>query len=44
MHSYLTVDDYIEKKAKDTRKCAIKRKIVFQNYRNFLENDENTLR
>lgn len=44
MHSYLTVDDCIEKKAKDARTCVIKRKIYFENYQNVLENDGNTLR
>ena len=44
MHNYLTVDDCIEKKAKDARTCVIKRKIYFENYKNVLENDGNTLR
>ena len=44
IYNYLTDDDYIVKKEKDTRKCMIKSKTKFEDYKNFLENDEKTLR
>ena len=36
-YSYLLDDGSEDKKAKDTKKCVIKRKIKFENYQNFLE-------
>ena len=36
-YSYLTDDDSEDKKGKSTKKCAIKRKLEFENYRNCLE-------
>ena len=36
-YSYLVDDDSEDKKAKDTKKCVIKRKIKFDNYKNCLE-------
>ena len=36
-YSYLLDDGSEDKKAKDTKECAIKRKIKFENYQNFLE-------
>ena len=35
-YSYLIVDGSEDKKAKDTKKCVIK-KIKFENYKNYLE-------
>ena len=32
-------DDIEHKKAKGTKKCMIKRKLMFKNYKNFLLND-----
>ena len=34
---YLTDDNSEDKKIKGTKKCAMKRKCEFENYRNFLE-------
>ena len=36
-YSYLTDDGSEDKKAKDTKKCVIKRKLQFENYKNCLE-------
>ena len=36
-HSYLIDDGSEDKKAKDTKKCVIKRKLKFENYKNYLE-------
>ena len=36
-YSYLKGNNDEDKKAKDTKKCVIKRKIKFQDYKNFLE-------
>ena len=36
-YSYLIVDGSEDKKAQDTKKCAIKRKLKFGNYKNCLE-------
>ena len=36
-YSYLKDNNHKEKKAKDTRKCIIKRKLKFQDYKNCLE-------
>ena len=35
-YSYLTDDSSKDKKAKDTKKCVIKRKLIFENYKNCL--------
>ena len=37
-YSYLMHDGNEDKKAKGTRKCSIKRKVKFKNYRNFYSN------
>ena len=37
MHSYLIDDGSENKKAKGTKKCVIKRKLKFQDYKNCLE-------
>ena len=37
-------DDTEHKKAKDTKKCAIKRELMFENYKNFLFNDQVIIR
>ena len=34
---YLKDDDTEDKKAKGTKKCAIKRKLIYENYKNYLE-------
>ena len=36
-NTYLADDGSEDKKAKDTKKCVIKRKLKFQNYKNCLE-------
>ena len=36
-YSYLIDDGSEDKKAKDTKKCVIKRKLEFENYKNCLE-------
>ena len=36
-YTYLVDDGSEDKKAKDTKKCVIKRKLKFQNYKNCLE-------
>ena len=36
-YSYLIDDGSEDKKAKDTKKCVIKRKLKFENYKNCLE-------
>ena len=36
-YSYLIDDGSEDKKAKDTKKCVIKTKLKFENYRNCLE-------
>ena len=36
-YSYLIDDGSEDKKAKDAKKCAIKRKLKFKNYKNCLE-------
>ena len=36
-YSYLIDDGSEDKKAKGTKKCVIKRKIIFENYKNCLE-------
>ena len=40
MHSYLADDNHVEKKAKDTKECVIKREINFQDYKECLENNK----
>ena len=37
IYSYLMHDGNEDKKAKDTKKCSIKRKVKFENYRNCLK-------
>ena len=39
-YAYLTDDDGEEKKAKGTKKCVIKRKLMFKNYKGCLFNGE----
>ena len=39
-YAYLTDGGSEHKKAKGTKKCVIKRKIVFENYTDFLLNNE----
>ena len=36
-YSYLTDDSSADKKVKDTKKCAIRRKLKFENYENCFE-------
>ena len=36
-YSYLTDDSSEDKRAKDKKKCVIKRKLKFENYKNCLE-------
>ena len=36
-YSYLKDNNDEDKKAKDTKKCVIKRKLKFENYKNCLE-------
>ena len=36
-YNYLTDDSNEDKKAKGTKKCVIKRKLKFENYKNCLE-------
>ena len=43
-YSYLTDDGKEDKKAKGTKKCVIKRMIKFNDYKNFLLNDEVVLK
>ena len=39
-YSYLMDDDSDVKKSKGTKKCVIKRKIMFENYTDYLLNDK----
>ena len=39
-HSYLTDNDKIDKKAKETKKCIIKKMIKFDDYKKCLLNDK----
>ena len=43
-YAHLTDDDIEHKKAKGTKKCVIKREIVFENYTDFLLNSKNVYR
>ena len=43
-YAYKLDDDTEHKKAKDTKKCVIKRELMFQNYKDFLFNDEVIIR
>ena len=43
-YAYLTDDGSEHKKAKGTKKCIIKRQIMFQNYKNCLLNNKNAYR
>ena len=40
MYSFLTDDDYIDKKTNCTKKCAIKGQAKFQDYKEYLENNK----
>ena len=44
MHSYLTGDGCVDKKAKTTKKCVIKREIEFQDYKECLKNNKTILK
>ena len=39
-YSYLIDDDNEDKKAKGTKKCVIRRKLKFENYKNCLESTQ----
>ena len=39
-YSYLTDDNDKSETAKDTKKCAIKRKLTFEDYENYLQASE----
>ena len=39
-YAYLMDDDSVKKKAKGTKKCVIKRQLMFENYTDFLFNDK----
>ena len=43
-YSYLMDDDSEHKKAKGTKKCVIKRRLIFENYTDCLFNDKNILK
>ena len=43
-YSYLTDDESEHEKAKGTKKCAIKRRLMFDNYTDCLFNDETILK
>ena len=43
-YSYLMNDDSEHKKAKGTKKCVIKRRLIFENYTDCLFNDKNILK
>ena len=43
-YAYKLDDDTEKKKAKGTKKCIIKRELMFQNYKDSLFNDEVTIR
>ena len=43
-YAYLMDDDSKKKKAKGTRKCMIKRKIIFEDYKDSLFNNNTILR
>ena len=43
-YAHLTDDDIEHKKAKGTKKCVIKREIMFKNYTDFLLNNKNVYR
>ena len=40
MYSYLIQNSSEEKKAKGTKNCAVKRKLKFENYKNYLEESQ----
>ena len=44
MYSYMTNDGYVDKKAKETKKCEIKHKIKFESYKNCSKNNEKMLK
>ena len=43
-YSYLTDDKYIDKKPKGTKKCVIKKEILFNDYLEFLKEKKQILR
>ena len=43
-YAYLMEDDSVKKKAKGTKKCVIKRRLMFENYKDSLFNDKTILR
>ena len=43
-YAYLTDDGSHHKKAKDTKKCVIKRELMFENYTDCLSNNKNVYR
>ena len=43
-YAYLMDDDTEHKKAKETKKCVIKKELMFANYKNCLLNDKTVLR
>ena len=43
-YSYLTDDDSEDEKAKGTKKCVIKRRLIFGNYTDCLFNDKTILK
>ena len=43
-YAYLDDDGNNHKKVKGTKKCAIKQKVMFQNYKSFLSNNKNVYR
>ena len=43
IYSYFTENFYVDKKVKGTKKCAIKREIKFQNYKDCLEKNKTIL-
>ena len=43
-YSYLMDDDSEHKKAKGTKKCVIKRELMFKNYKDWLFNDKTILK
>ena len=43
-HAYSLEDDKKNKKSNGTKKCVIKRKLMFENYKNCVLNDETILK
>lgn len=44
MYIYRIYDDYVDKMAKDAKKCIIKHEIKFENYTNCLQKNETILK